>query len=158
MKTCLVFILLGVLTACTVDGDSIAKEAQIPQQEFDAKTEKPTESPTITLQIGENTFSVTLEANETTEALLELLPLTCSMSELNGNEKFAYLPQALPKKEYSPGEIHAGDILLYGDDCLVLFYQSFPTSYRYTYIGHIDNIEGLAQLDGTGDITANFTK
>ncbi|MBR4015313.1 MAG: hypothetical protein IKI88_03805 [Anaerotignum sp.] len=111
----------------------------------------------MTLQIGENTFSVTLEANETTEALLELLPLTCSMSELNGNEKFAYLPQSLPKKEYSPGEIHAGDILLYGDDCLVLFYQSFPTSYRYTYIGHIDNIEGLAQLDGAGDITANFT-
>ena len=47
------------------------------------------------------------------------------MSELNGNEKYFYLESALPTVSEQVEEIHAGDLMLYGDDCLVLFYQSF---------------------------------
>ena len=33
--------------------------------------------------------------------------------------------------------------MLYGNNCLVIFYKSFDTSYSYTRIGHIENLEDL---------------
>lgn len=43
------------------------------------------------------------------------------------------------------GSIHAGDIMLYGASCLVLFYEDFNTSYRYTPLGYIEDPDGLAK-------------
>ena len=39
--------------------------------------------------------------------------------------------------------INTGDVMLYGNNCLVIFYKSFDTSYSYTKIGHIDNLPDL---------------
>lgn len=44
--------------------------------------------------------------------------------------------------------------MLYGDDCLAIFYKSFDTNYSYKKIGHIDD---LPVLKG-GSITARFEK
>ena len=44
--------------------------------------------------------------------------------------------------------------MLFGDNCLVIFYKSFDTSYSYTKIGHIDNIDDL----GSSNIIAKFEK
>ena len=57
-------------------------------------------------------------------------------------------------KEYK--NINAGDLMLYGSNCLVIFYESFSTSYSYTKIGHIDNPEGLAETLGSGNIKVTF--
>ena len=54
------------------------------------------------------------------------------MDELNGNEKYYFMPNALPTDPERPGEIHTGDFMLYGSDCLVLFYKNFSSSYSYT--------------------------
>ncbi|MDR3766586.1 MAG: cyclophilin-like fold protein [Butyricicoccus sp.] len=91
-----------------------------------------------------------------TEVLLDLLPLTLDMQELNGNEKYATLPQALPTDATQPGQIHTGDLMLYGSDCLVLFYEDFPTSYSYTPLGKIDDPQGLAQALGTGNVEVHL--
>lgn len=37
--------------------------------------------------------------------------------------------------------------MLYGNNCLVVFYKSFNTSYSYTKIGHIDNLSDLGNED-----------
>ena len=34
--------------------------------------------------------------------------------------------------------------MLYGNNCLVLFYKSFSTEYSYTKIGYIENPSNLA--------------
>lgn len=80
-----------------------------------------TSNDTITLSINDNNFEIQLEQNETTNKLLELLPLEITMSDLNNNEKYYYLDEKLPTNSYSPKTIEAGDVMLYGNNCLVIF-------------------------------------
>jgi hypothetical protein len=44
--------------------------------------------------------------------------------------------------------------MLYGNNCLVIFYKSFYTSYSYTRIGHINNLPDL----GTESISIKIEK
>lgn len=111
---------------------------------------------TIQIQVGGQTFTATLENNNTAAAFLDMLPMTLTMQELNGNEKFAY-GVSLPANEEAVGSIVEGDLMLYGSECLVLFYDSFDTVYSYTRIGHIDDPEGLAAAVGSGDVEVTFS-
>ena len=86
----------------------------------------------------------------------KLLPLTLRMNELNGNEKYAGLPDKLPADSACPGRIGSGELMLYGNSTLVLFYESFPTSYSYTRIGKITDARGLKEAAGQGSVSVIF--
>lgn len=118
----------------------------------DELREKEAKMDKIYLNINNKKLTVNLENNSTTAALISLLPLNISMSDLNGNEKYAYLDSPLPTNVYSPKHIEAGDVMLFGNNCLVIFYKSFDTNYDYSKIGHIDN---LPELDN-GSINVNW--
>ena len=89
---------------------------------------------------------------------MKKLPMTINMSELNGNEKYYYFSDSLPTDAKKPSKINTGDIMLYGDDCLVLFYKSFSTVYSYTPLGTIDDPAELATALGNGDVQVTFRK
>ena len=112
----------------------------------------------INVIVGNKTFSATLADSETGRAFAQLLPMTVTMNELNGNEKYHYLDSSLPTDSYHPGTIQAGDLMLYGNNCVVLFYETFSSSYSYTRIGSIDNLSGLAEALGSGSISVRFEK
>ena len=108
------------------------------------------------ITIGSKTFEATLEDNSTVTKLKALLPLRLNMTELNGNEKYYDLSTRLPTDARRPGTIQAGDLMLYGDNTLVLFYKTFKTSYTYTRLGRINNPSGLAAAVGAGDVSVTF--
>jgi hypothetical protein len=110
----------------------------------------------LRITIGSKTFKATLDDNATVAKLKAMLPLTLEMSELNGNEKYYHLSTHLPTDEISPGTIQKGDIMLYGDNSLVLFYKSFKTSYSYTRLGHVYDPSGFAEAVGKGDVSVVF--
>lgn len=110
----------------------------------------------LKISIGEVSFNVTLENNATATAFKALLPMTINMSEMNGNEKYYYLANNLPTDSYRPGTIQEGDLLLYGSNCLVLFYETFSSSYSYTRIGRIENPSSLSEVLGTGNVSITF--
>lgn len=112
--------------------------------------------PQLKIESGGQIFTATLLDNATTRALLEHLPMTVSMGELHGNEKYYYLPESLPANSQRPGNIHAGDLMLYGSDCLVLFYEKFSSGYSYTRLGSIDDPSGLAAALGHGTVDVTF--
>lgn len=179
MKQILTIVLAAVLSlllaACgAADSGSIEPgasgslpPAQQQEQIFvpdDSTTPKETVSETpaadgtvITILVGEHTFSVTLLENESARQLAKMLPLTLDMSELNGNEKYFYLDDDLHTDPYRPEQIHAGDVMLYGNNCLVLFYETFSSGYSYTRLGSVDDPTGLAEALGAGDVTVTFS-
>lgn len=110
----------------------------------------------INLIVNNKTFSATLNNNETVKELISMFPMTLHMSDLNANEKYHYLDSSLVTNSSNPRRINAGDIKLYGNNCLVVFYDSFNTSYSYTDLGEVDNVEGFISELGRGDVTMTF--
>ncbi|MGT2455313.1 cyclophilin-like fold protein [Cupriavidus basilensis] len=110
------------------------------------------------MTVGERRFAITLTDNAAARAFAAKLPLTLDMSELNGNEKHASLPKALPANESRPGTIRNGDLMLYGTQTLVVFYLTFDSSYAYTRLGRVDDPAGLAQALGRRDARVVFSK
>jgi hypothetical protein len=105
---------------------------------------------------GTVVFTATLYNNATANAFKEMLPLSINMSELNDNEKYYYFQSALPTNASSGGNIQSGDLMLYGNNCLVLFYENFNTSYSYTRLGKVDNPSALKTALGTGNVMVKF--
>ena len=112
------------------------------------------DSRAIAISVGGKRFAAVVENTATGRAFLEKLPLTISMNELNGNEKYCY-GVTLPTNASHCDAIAAGDLMLYGSDCLVLFYGA-AGGYSYTRIGRLVSTDGLADALGSGDATVTF--
>ena len=101
-------------------------------------------------------LEIALEDNTAADALCDLLPLETTLSELNVNEKYVYLDTALPTDARKPGTIEKGDVMLYGDSCLVVFYETFATSYRYTRLGRVTDPDALDAIADNATVKAVF--
>jgi len=160
----LLMILLPLMVATVSLGcnpDNRKPQEEIPGGNDDEGKDDPgqpedPDSANILITVGQTTFYATLADNETATEFKKLLPMTVSMTELNGNEKYCALSVSLPTDASNPGTIRNGDIMLYGPRTLVLFYESFQTSYSYTRVGTVDNPSGLENALGTGNVTVTF--
>ena len=110
----------------------------------------------IKIIIGTNVFVATLFENETAKEFRKILPITLNMNDLNKNEKYFHFSKSFPKDKFSPKMINSGDLMLWNDNSLVLFYETFSTNYQYTKVGKIDNPNMLAQTLGSDDIKITF--
>lgn len=162
-------IVIGILINNKNSDELISQnpEKDIVEEQIKEKVEEQTEEPnskveesednmdnTIKVIIENKSYVANLEQNETVKEFLNMLPQEFDMSDLHGNEKYIYLDTKLPTNSYNPKRIEAGDIMLFGNDCLVVFYKSFDTTYSYTKIGHIENFDDL----GSRDIKIKFEK
>jgi len=144
----------------TENAESTVREKVNELATSDTENTSPVESGApagVTVAIGGVSFAVELTENDTAAAFQALLPTTFSMQELHGNEKYVYLDASLPADSSAVGSIQAGDLMLYGDNCVVLFYESFSSSYSYTRIGRITNTDGLAAALGSGAVSVAFS-
>jgi hypothetical protein len=149
-------VLLGLLVAggCQADQSgspsvAIMYAAPAPVREEESR---------MWMTVGERRFAITLTDNAAARAFAAQLPLTLDMSELNGNEKHAELPKALPTNASRPGTIRNGDLMLYGTHTLVVFYSTFNSPYSYTRLGRVDDPAGLAEALGSRGIRVVFSK
>lgn len=111
----------------------------------------------LILCVNGQTFEAALADSPAASALVKRAPFEVLMHELNGNEKYANLQSPLPSAAQSVGKIEAGDVMLWGSDCLVVFYQSFRTPYRYTRIAKIADPRGLAEALGAESASVKFS-
>ena len=111
----------------------------------------------MNVQVGDAVFSATLEENEAVTAFVEMMregSVVIQMSDYSGFEKVGPLGTSLPASN-SQTTTHAGDIVLYNGNQIVIFYGS--NSWSYTRLGHIDDLTGWEEALGNGDVTVTFT-
>ena len=149
-----ILFIIGVLFAFHFNNQ---KENVDSTDNLEGEREKMYETLAVNMEINGVLYSATLIDNETMRELLNRLPLVITMNELNGNEKYYYFDEIFPSNSSRVGQINSGDIMLYQDDCLVLFYDDLETSYRYTKIGFIDNPENLKNVVGKESIIVHIS-
>ena len=110
----------------------------------------------IHITINGRPFAARLADTDAARAFAALLPLSLDMDDLHGNEKYHHLKTRLPARPEHPGTIRAGDLMLFGDNCVVLFYEDFSTNYSYTRLGRLENPAELAEVVGKGTVTVAF--
>ena len=113
----------------------------------------------ITMRINDEEVEVTWEDNESVRALSDLVsgsPLTIESSMYGGFEQVGSIGTSLPSNDVNM-RTEAGDIVLYSDSNMVVFYGS--NSWSYTRLGHIENksAEELADLLGGSDVTITLS-
>ena len=152
----LIVICLFMVVGCNSKKDETNNQNNSTnQQESNNKSNNSNEViKSVKAIINGKEYVINLEDNETANSFANLLPQELNMSELNGNEKYIYLDTTLPTNSSNQKRINTGDVMLYGHNCLVIFYKSFDTSYSYTKIGHIDNLPNL----GNDSISVKFEK
>lgn len=144
----------GLLASCRDSTDELinAPSSLLSKENKVAKKKESEKEIRVKIRIGEKEFAGILFNNASTNALKKQLPLTIEMGELNGNEKFYNLPESLPTNEEAVQRVSSGALMLFGADCLVLFYKGFETSYSYTRLGYIEDASGLAEELGSGSV------
>lgn len=148
-----------IFSGCTSDNTVSSENSHTLQgPSSQSKSESKMKQNKIEIEVNGTTYYANLYDNETAKAFVEMMPITLKMSELNSNEKYAYLDTDLPVNAQSTDSIETGDLMIYTSNCLVVFYEDFQTSYSYTPLGKIENPDNLKDVLGTGDIEITFKK
>ena len=149
MKKNLLFVLIIILlfSGCSID-------KKVINENGDNKVINSEKNNYVNVLINNKKYVIELYDSEDVLDIINSLPNELILNDLNGNEKYVYLDNSLPTKSYYPKRINAGDVMLYGDNCLVIFYKSFDTPYSYTKIGHISDLGDL----GSDSINVKFEK
>ena len=111
----------------------------------------------MNVTIGDKSFTATLEDNAATRELMKMMgeaPISINMDDYSGFEKVGSLGKSLTTDNRQI-TTHAGDIVLYSGNQIVMFYGS--NSWSYTKIGKIDDLSGWEDALGNGSITAVFS-
>ena len=145
MKKLIIFLFTVLITSSACADDNAGNNNQM-------------ENTSVIITVNGKEFNAVFYNNETANAFINMMPLTLNMSELNGNEKYYNLSTTLPVNSERVGSIKKGDIMLYGNNCIVIFYESFNTPYSYTKIGYIENTDNLTAALGSGSVSVTFNK
>jgi hypothetical protein len=146
------FLSIGIM-ACKTDENAAPNMTEL---EGNGSPTNDTIANRLIVRVTSHAFRATLLNNAAAAAFKARLPLRVEMTDLNRNEKFYQFSNNLPTQVLNPGTIQTGDLMLYGSNTLVLFYQTFPTAYSYTRLGRIDNPSGLAAALGPGNVTVTY--
>lgn len=160
--------LLSLALAGCATSKNMAESEEVSKPSEDVRDDaQPSEADTtdqekapmqIQVTVNDTPFRATIEDTAAGQELLARMPLTLSMEELHGNEKYCYTGESFGGESFVPDTIEAGDLMLFGSDCLVLFYETFANGgWAYTCVGKIDDPSGLADACGSGTATVTFS-
>lgn len=97
------------------------------------------------VSIGLKTYSVTVEDNDAAKVFFDRVPLSLTLNEWAGNsEYYARLSEKINTDGIkSPSAFETGDIAIYNNTSLVIFYADTKNTEGYAKIGHIVESEGM---------------
>ena len=126
-----------LLSGCGVALSQASSAGQDAPSAPPAQEETETNTREILLQVNGTALAVEWEDNAAVQALTTLLedgPITVYTTRYGGFEQVGDLPQSLPAED-TQIQTAPGDIVLYNENSMVLFYGS--NTWSYTRLGHI---------------------
>ena len=144
----------------TITSEENTDDAQKPQTSTeDNGASEETEEKALKMTIGSTPVSVKWEDNESVNYLKELCrdqPVIISMSMYGGFEQVGNIGADLPRNDVQTTTA-SGDIVLYSDNQLVVFYGS--NSWAYTRLGHITDktSQEMTELLSVGNVTITLS-
>lgn len=105
----------------------------------------------MTVHVNGQDFTAALEQNSAAAALVQMMkkgPVTLRLRDYSGFEKVGPLGRSLPAGNRQI-TVHAGDIVLYQSNQIVIFYGS--NTWSYTRLGRVENLAGWEEALGSGD-------
>lgn len=116
----LVLVMSLSYSACRAD-NSMPSSASL-QQPTERSTQQAN-SMKINIKVGDKAVTATLIDNPTTRDFVSLLPLTLTMNDLLGREKFAHLPRAISEEGKRTKTYEVGDIIYWspGPDVAIYY-------------------------------------
>jgi hypothetical protein len=162
IKRCLFLpiLLAAALSHVAYGGDSAVNNIR-PEQQAETFTER---APTMKIRIktDDRAITATLIDSETTKDFVSLLPLTLTMNDLFGREKFAHLPRAISEGGKRARTYEIGDVIYWSPGPDVAMYyrqdgQPIPSP-GIIVIGKIDaDVEAL-NVSGSVKVTIELLK
>ena len=143
-----------ILSSCLGETERTVTEtedASVTQE--DLTDNGPMDTDKLQLMIDGSQVPVTWEKNDSTEALMALCEtgsLVIRMTMYGGFEQVGSIGQSLPSDDEQI-TTQSGDIVLYSDDQIVLFYGS--NTWDYTRLGRMElSAPELSELLGNEDV------
>ena len=149
MKRIVIILLLLLLCVCNIkEVDEIVINVNNNDNAIDTEFKNMKE---VNLTINDISLDIILNDNETSNNLIELLPLELSFEDYNNTEKISYLNDSIISDysdiSYDP---KIDDICLYGSwNNLAIFYEDFGLSNNLVPIGHIEEISEIIKELGS---------
>ena len=158
MRQIWALVLAVLMAGCgTVPTSTPAEDVRMEENTTQTTMDKEQTAMKMNVQVGEKTFTATLEENQAVAELAEMMeegPVTLHLDDYSGFEKVGPLGRNLTTSN-SQTTTAAGDIVLYNGNQIVMFYGS--NSWSYTPIGRIDDLTGWADALGHGSVTVTLT-
>ena len=168
MFSILLLLCIFALSACAQDqdipgpvdqGNAETADTQETESSDEADPDIDEETYTMKMKINDTDVKVSWENNDSVKALSELASqgdVTIEMNAYGGFEQVGPIGTTLPSNDTSI-KTHAGDIMLYTSDQMVIFYGS--NSWSYTRLGKITDKSAseLRELLSGRGITVTIT-
>lgn len=150
-------ILSAAVSGCARSGSETESTAveQPPSGSQNSSAEESEDVMNVRIRVGDRELSAKLNRNETTEALVEQMPMTLPMMNLYGREMcYRFGEGALPADHLRDDGYQVGDIAYWPPaGSLVILYAQNGEHFERVQIGHIDeDIDFFEELDQT-DVT-----
>ncbi|NGM18118.1 hypothetical protein GMI70_08980 [Eggerthellaceae bacterium zg-893] len=138
-----------------------ADEAGQPSEAAEA-TEASDELPVITLSFNGAQYDLVMDDTATSRELLALVPSSRMAlppsHDRDGVWKYYDMATGVSEDPEPLESAQAGDVLLDGPDRLILVYEDTPLDGSYTHVGTVEDVDGLAEALGDGDVDITIIK
>lgn len=160
----LLFTMFFILTGCGRSDESRTTSAAVQNQSDEVQQQKrPAKEAEqiMNILIGDTTYRVQLDDNETTRDIVENMPFDLSMVKYAGHEYYAELPFTPSFDQTRTSEVKAGHLYYWdGWNAFVINYVDYDIApYKVVHIGEIKDAEISSYLQNTDEnITIKVTE
>lgn len=145
-------LLLLTLSACGSNGEATETHYSSEEKEDIEMADK------IKIQVGDYSFTATLENTEAARELVEMIeesPVVLELDDYSGFEKVGALGRSLTRSDKQT-TTESGDIVLYNGSNIVIFYGS--NSWSYTRLGRVDDLTNWEKALGSGSVMVTLSR